>query len=163
MTTISVGQNLSSTTSRTTHAIHESESRSVVSDSLPPHGLYSPWNSPGQNTGVGSQPFLQGIFPTQGSNPGVPHCKMLLYHLSRQGSPRILEWAAYPFSSGIFQLRNQTGVSCITGWFFISWATREAPDFSLNQLLVLPATWTDSVFGLCFVDRGHLFILEGDL
>ena len=44
---------------------HESESRSVVSDSLPPHGLYSPRNSPGQNTGVGSRSPLQGIFPTQ--------------------------------------------------------------------------------------------------
>ena len=49
----------------------ESESCSVVSDSLQPHGLYSPWNSPGQNTGVGSLSFLQRIFPTQGSNPGL--------------------------------------------------------------------------------------------
>ena len=40
------------------------ESSSVVSDSLRPHGLYSPWNSPGQNTGVGSLSLLQGIFPT---------------------------------------------------------------------------------------------------
>ena len=47
----------------------ESESRSVVSDSLRPPGLYSPWNSPGQNTGVGSLSLFQGIFPTQGSNP----------------------------------------------------------------------------------------------
>ena len=47
----------------------ESESRSVVSESLRPHGLHSPWNSPGQNTGVGSLPLLQGIFPTQGLNP----------------------------------------------------------------------------------------------
>ena len=46
----------------------ESESHSVVSDSLQPHGLYSPWNSPGQNTGVGRLPLPQGIFPTQGSN-----------------------------------------------------------------------------------------------
>ena len=52
----------------------ESESRSVVSDSLRPHRLHSPWNSPSQNTGVGSIPLLQGIFPTQGSNPGLPHC-----------------------------------------------------------------------------------------
>ena len=44
---------------------------SVMSDSLWPHGLYSPWNSPGQNTGVGSLSLLQGIFPTQGSNPGL--------------------------------------------------------------------------------------------
>ena len=49
----------------------ESESHLVVSDSLQPHGLYSPWNSPGQNTGVGSLSLLQGIFPTQGLNPGL--------------------------------------------------------------------------------------------
>ena len=52
-------------------------SRSVVSDYLPPHGLYSPWNPPGQNTGVGSLSLLQGIFPTQGSNPGLPHCRRI--------------------------------------------------------------------------------------
>ena len=68
----------------------ESESRSVLSDSLRPHGLHSPWNSPGQNTGVGSRSLLQGIFPTQGSNPGLPHCRWILYHLSPRGSPRIL-------------------------------------------------------------------------
>ena len=69
-----------------------SESCSVVSDSSQPHGLYSPWNSPGQNTGVGSLSFLQGIFPSQGSNPGLPHCRQILYQLSHKGSPRILEW-----------------------------------------------------------------------
>ena len=51
------------------------------------HGLYSPWNSPGQNTGVGSPSFLQKIFPTQGSNPGLLHCRWILYKLSHQGSP----------------------------------------------------------------------------
>ena len=56
-------------------------------DSLWPHGLYSPWDSPGQNTGVGSRSLLQGIFPTQGSNPGLPHGRQILYHLSHQGSP----------------------------------------------------------------------------
>ena len=45
-----------------------------------PHGLYSPWNSPGQNTGVGSLSLLQGIFPTQGSNPGLAHCRQILYY-----------------------------------------------------------------------------------
>ena len=60
---------------------------------------YGPWNSPGQNTGVGSLSLLQGIFPTQGSNPGLPHCRWSLYQLSHKGSPRILEWVAYPFSS----------------------------------------------------------------
>ena len=66
----------------------ESESRSVVSDSWWPHGLYSPWNSPGQNTGVGSLSLLQGIFPTQGSNTGLLHCRWILYHLTNKGSPR---------------------------------------------------------------------------
>ena len=56
----------------------ESESHSVVSSSLQPHGLYSPWNSPGQNTGVSSLSLLQRIFPTQGSNPALPHCRQIL-------------------------------------------------------------------------------------
>ena len=59
------------------------ESRSVVSNSLQPHGLHgSPWNSPGQNTRVGSLSLLQGIFPTQGSNPGLPYCRQIVYQLS---------------------------------------------------------------------------------
>ena len=104
----------------------ESESRSVVSDSLWPHGLYSPWNSPGQNTGVGSLSLLQGIFPTQGPNPGLLHCGQILYQLSHKGSPRILKWVAYPFSSRSSQPRNWTRVSCIAGRFFTSWTIREA-------------------------------------
>ena len=96
----------------------ESESHSVVSDSLQLHGLYSPWNSPGQNTRVGSHSLLQGIFPTQGSNLGFLHCRRILYCLSHQGSPRILEWVAYPFSSGSSRPRNQTRVSCFAGGFF---------------------------------------------
>ena len=84
----------------------ESESHSVVSNSLLPHGLYSPWNSPGQNTRVGSLSLLQGIFPTQGLNPGLPHYSRTLYQLSHQGSPRILEWVAYPFSGGPSWSRN---------------------------------------------------------
>ena len=65
---------------------NESESHSVMSDSLRPHGLYSPWNSPGQNTGVGSLSLLQETFPTQGSNPGLLHCRWILYQLSHKGS-----------------------------------------------------------------------------
>ena len=96
----------------------ESESHSVVSDSLRPLGLYSLWDFPGQNTGVGSLFLLQGIFPTQGLNPGIPHCRQILYQLSHKGSPRILEWVAYPFSSRSSQPRNQTRISCIAGRFF---------------------------------------------
>ena len=58
-----------------------------MSDSLQPHGIYSPWNSPGQNNGVDSLSLHQGIFPTQGWNPGLPHCRQILYQLSHRGSP----------------------------------------------------------------------------
>ena len=98
--------------------LEKSESHSVVSHSLWLHGLYSPWNSPGQNIGVGSHSLLQGIFPTQESNPGFPHCRQILYQLSHKGSPRILEWVAYPFSRGSSQPKNWTGISCIAGRLF---------------------------------------------
>ena len=81
-----------------------------------------PWNFPGQNTGVGSLSLLQGIFPTQGLNPGLPHCRWILYQLSHKGSPRTLEWVAYPFSKGSSRPRNRTRVSCIAGGFFTNWA-----------------------------------------
>ena len=65
------------------------ESHSVVSGSLGPHGLYSPWNSPGQNTGKGCLSLLQGILASQGLNPGLPHCRWILYQLSHRGSPKV--------------------------------------------------------------------------
>ena len=70
-----------------------------MSDSLQPHGLYSPSNSPGQNTGVGSCSLLQGIFTTQGSNPGLLHCRWIPYQLSHKGSTRILEWVSQSVQS----------------------------------------------------------------
>ena len=116
------------------HSMVVNESYSVMSSSLWSHGLYSPWNSPGQNTGVGNLSLLQGIFPTQRSNPGLLYCRWILYQLSHKGSPRILEWVAYPFSSGSSEPRNQTGVSCIAGGFFTRWATREAWSSSIESL-----------------------------
>ena len=115
----------------------ESESHSVVPDYLRPFGLfglYSPWNSSGQNIGVGSLSLLQGVFLTQGSNPGLLHCRRILYQLSHKGSPRILEWGVYSLSSGSSWPRNRTGVSCIAGGFFTNWATRE-PAFVPRTLL----------------------------
>ena len=105
------------------HMLCESESCAVMSASLWPHRLCSPWNSPGQSTGVGSLSLLQVIFPTQGSNPGLQHCRHILYQMSHKGRPRILEWVAYPFSKGSSQPSNWTGVSCIAGGFFTSWPT----------------------------------------
>ena len=67
----------------------------------PVHG-----DSPDKNTGVGCHAVLQGIFPTQGSNPGLLHCRQILYHLSHQGSPRILEWVTYPFSRDLASITS---------------------------------------------------------
>ena len=74
-----------------------SKSCSVMYDSLQPLGLYSLWNSSGQNTGMGSHSLLQGIFPTQGLKPGLIHCRQILYQLKYTESPRILQWVAYPY------------------------------------------------------------------
>ena len=96
---------------------------------LQPHRLYSPWNSLGQNTGVGSLSLLQEIFPTQGWNR-LQDCRQILYQLSHKGSPRILEWVAFPFSSGSSWPRDLTRVSLIAGGFFTNWAIREAPNYT---------------------------------
>ena len=94
-----------------------------------PHRLYSPWHFLGQNTGMGGHAFLQGIFPTQGSNPALLHCGQILYHLSHKGSLRILEWVTCPISGRSSQPRNQTRVSSIAGGFFTNWAIREAKSY----------------------------------
>ena len=82
--------------------------------------------SPSKNTGVSCHFFLLRIFPTQGMNSGLLHWRPILYHLSHQGSPKILEWVAYPFSRESSRPRNRIRVSCIAGRFFTSWVTREA-------------------------------------
>ena len=128
----------------------ESESHSVVSNSVRLNGLYSPWNSPGQNPWVSRLSLLQGIFPNQGLNPSLPHYRWILYQLSHKGNLTILEWVAYPFSRGSSRSRNQIGVSCIAGGFFTSSATRGSllslqqigkPDFGLS--LVIRLGWKD--------------------
>ena len=124
-----------------------SESHSVVSDSAT-LWLYSPWNSLAQITGVGSLSLLQGIFPTQGSNPGFPHCRQILYQLSHKGNPRILEWVAYLFSSGSSWPRDWTGISCFAGGFFTSWAIREA----------LYCTWPNNVHDTVQLYSYHMLV-----
>ena len=104
---------------------------SVVSNSVQPCGLQPtrllcPRDSPGKNTGGGCHALIQGIFLTQASNPGLPHCRKILYHLSHQGSPRILEWVAYSFSRGSSRPWDQTQVSRTASGLSIDWATREA-------------------------------------
>ena len=106
---------------------------SVLSDSCnpmdcSPPGSFAHRDSPAKNTGVGCHALLQGIVPIQGLNPGLLHCRRILYCHCHKGNPRIPEWVACPFSRGSPWPRSWTGVSCIAGRFFISWATREDPD-----------------------------------
>ena len=117
--------------------------------SLQPHGLYSPWNSPGQNAGVGSLSLLQGIFPTQGSNPGLQHCRRILYQLSHKGCPRTLKWVAYPFSSISSQPRSGTGFSCIAGGFFTDWG-QTVSKFYINVLYLVASHFYVSVVWIKF-------------
>ena len=84
------------------------------------------WEFSRQEYWSGLSSLPQRIFPTQDSNPGLPRCGQILYHLSHWGSPRILEWLAYPFSRGSSQPSNPTGASCIAGGFFTGWVTSEA-------------------------------------
>ena len=91
------------------------KSPALQADSL----LSEPPEKP-KNIGVGSLSFLQGIFPNQELHQSLQHCRQILYQLSHKGSPRILDWVAYPFSNGSSLPRNQTGVSCIAGGFFIN-------------------------------------------
>ena len=99
--------------------------------------FFTVWAPGKPNIGVGCQALLQGIFPTQGSNPGLLHCRWILYHLSHQASPWIPEWVPCLFSKGSYQPRNQSRASCIAGGHFTSWATREASN-SLEEGLPCP-------------------------
>ena len=77
-------------------------------------------------------PFSGGIFPNQGSNPGLPHYRWILYRLSHKGSPRILEWVAYPFSSGSSQPKNRTGGLLHCRWILYQ-LSYQFDNFSLNR------------------------------
>ena len=104
---------------------------SVVLDSVQPYGLWptrllSPWGFSRQEYWSGLPCPPLGELPNQGLNPDLSHCRQILYHLRHHGSPRTLEWVAYPFSGGSSQPRTWSGVSCISGRSFTSWAIREA-------------------------------------
>ena len=106
-------------------------SLSVVSDSLQNHGpqparLLCPWGVSRQEYWSGLPGPPPGDLPNPEIKPGLPLCRLFLDWLNHQESPRIRGWVAYPFFRGSSQPRNWTGVSCIAGRFFTSWAIREA-------------------------------------
>ena len=102
-----------------------SESCSVVSGSLRPHELYVPLNFPGQNIGVGSLSLLQGIFPIQGSNPGLLHCRHSL-PAEPLGKPKNTGVGSHALLQGIFPTQGSITGLLHQGWFFTFWAAREA-------------------------------------
>ena len=126
-------------------------------------GLHSLWNSPGQNTGVGSLSLPQGILPTQGSNPGLLHCRQMIYQLSNKRSPRKLEWVAYSFSSRSSQPPELNQVLLHCRQILYQWSYEKSPivlnsnpnipwhshyisqmDLSLRFLLIF-SIWWDSL------------------
>ena len=98
---------------------------------------------------VGCHALLQGTFPTQGSNPGLLHNRWILYHLSYQGSPRILEWITYPFSRGTSGPRNWTRVSCIAGGFFNQLSYEESPAVILESKRIKSVTVYTILSSIC--------------
>ena len=123
-----------------------------MSDSLWPHGLHSSWNSLGRNTGVGGHSLLQGIFPTQGSNPGLLHCWQILYQLSHKGSPRI-RVGSISLLQGIFPIQesNQGLLHCRWILYQLSyqwslmqiWASLVAQ--MVKNLPAMQKTWVQSL------------------
>ena len=97
-----------------------------MSDLLPPHGLYSPWNSLSQNTGMGSCSLLQRIFPTQGSNLGLPHCRQTagwlisnrnLFFIVLEGSPKERHPQIQRLVRTCFPVHKQLSSHCVlTRW-----------------------------------------------
>ena len=108
-----------------------------------PHGLYSPWNSPGENTGVGRLSVLQKIFPTQGLNCGLPHCGKILYQLSHKGNPKNTGVGSLVLLQQIFTTQeSKRGLLHCSG-FFTNWAIREALKPLRAPWLMLVFWWVD--------------------
>ena len=93
-------------------------------------------------------PSFRGIFPTQGLNLGLLHCRWIPYWPSCLGSPRILEWVTYPFSRGSFWPRNWTRVSWIASGCLTSWTPREAHPYPYLYIFIYLAHCSDSSSGL---------------
>ena len=136
----------------------ESESRSVVSNSLQPHGLYSPWNSPGQNTGLGSLSFLQGIFSTQGSNPGLLHFRQILDQRSYEGSPKNVLTIRWLLSSPM--LVRSCLKFCMPGFSIMQIKNFQMSKMDLEQAeeseIKLPTFFQKNTY-LCFTNYAKAF------
>ena len=123
-----------------------SERCSVMSDSLWPHGLYSPWNSSGQNTGMGRHFLLQGIFLTQGSNPGLSHYRHISYQLSHQGSPKSVNKCCLLLHYGLYLPVLREIIESLKEFSFSKHRNKSAKPEGTASLIAqlvknLPAMW----------------------
>ena len=141
----------SNTASGKTPPESESESCPVVSDSLQPHWLYSPWNSPGQNTGRGTCSLLQGTFPTQGLNTGFLYCRRILYKLNHQpGKPK---------NTGVRSLSLLQEIFPIQQLNRISWIACETQEASWSILIQEPYNFINSSWGA--TTNGEPYFVQG--
>ena len=118
----------------------ESESLSVMSNSLGPHGLYSPWNSPGQNTGVGSLSLLHGIFPTQGLKPRSPALQADYLPAKPLGKPRNTGVGSLYFLQGIFPTQELNWDLLHCRWVLFLLSYQRSPLSQLNTCKMLLST-----------------------
>ena len=128
-----------------------------MSSFLRTHGLYISWISPGQNIGVGSCSLLQGVFLTQGLNPGLPHCRWILYQLSHQGSLYIIymlyciffnEYTVSSASLVIQTVRNLPGMQEIQVRSLV-WEDRLEKGMAIHSnILAWRTPWTEEPGGL---------------
>ena len=121
-----------------------------MSDSLQPHGLYSLWNSLGQNTGVGNSSLFQGVFLNQGLNPGLLHCRRILLPVEPQGKPRNTWVGSLSLLQQIFSTWELNWSLLKKGRFFTNWAIRERSFKKITWL------WTVSLRVLCPESRPFL-------
>ena len=110
----------------------------------------SPWNFPGQNTGVGSISLLQGSSQPRDQTEVLLYCRWILYQLSHKGSPRILEWVSLSFLQGIFPSQESNQIACIAGGFFTNWATGKRPEIMMKLITSIspkgPATFNNCLY-----------------
>ena len=143
-------------------------SNSLQSHELQPARLLCPWDSPVKNTGVGCCTLLQGIFPTQGSNPGLLHCRQILYHLSYQdakestcnvGDPGLISWRRVWFPTPVFLSGEFHGQTSLVG--YSPWACKESDmTEKLTCIIRLIFPPGNSDLKLLFMDqKGHSYFL----
>ena len=125
-----------------------------------PYGLYSPWNSPGQNTGVGRLSLLQGIFPTQGSNPGPLHCRGILYQLSYQGKPKNTGVGSLFFLTQIFltQESNHGLPHCRWILYQLSYQGKCKINVHKTVFLIFFKYWTKAELALSYLVPSQCYV-----